>query len=127
MTKHVGPKDSVVPNGDQIREDRLKQDLSQDALSATSGRRFSVETLRRAEKSKVVSKEKLRYIADALRFKLQRYLPSDERCAATSPDCPSCWKGHLVVLIAFTSASDGTFVHHRVTRKCSVCGQISEQ
>src|SRR5947207_3479484 len=62
----IGFKDSVVPDGAALRRARETKDWSQEALVASSDGAFGIETLRRAERGKRISREKLEKIAEAL-------------------------------------------------------------
>ncbi|MEL6959206.1 MAG: hypothetical protein AAGL89_09685 [Pseudomonadota bacterium] len=62
----IGYHDSVRANGERIRRERQRQQLSREALVEISERSFSEKTLSRAEASDTISKEKISAIADAL-------------------------------------------------------------
>lgn len=127
LRAQVGQKDSVVPNGELVRQDRVDRRLSQEALVASSDRRFSLKTLRRCENSQAISKEKLGYIASSLGFKISRYLAKGIESVEVEYECPSCGKGRLLTISEFTKASDGTFTRHYVTRQCANCGAIFQE
>ena len=83
--------DTVKPNGPLIRQDRIAQKLSQDALCSKTAskdgrnRGISVETLRRAEKGNRVTRESLSYIANALGRKIERYIVPNDSFGAAKP------------------------------------------
>jgi transcriptional regulator with XRE-family HTH domain len=55
----IGFKDSVIPDGAALRRAREAKGWSQEAVVASSDGAFGIETLRRAERGKRISREKL--------------------------------------------------------------------
>ena len=70
----TGAQNSVFVNGTLIKEDRGKQDLSQDALANSAGIAFSLSTLRRAESGGPITIEKIGSKARALGREPSRYI-----------------------------------------------------
>lgn len=62
----IGFKDSVIPDGAALRRARDAKQWSQEALVASSDGAFGIETLRRAERGKRISREKLERICTVL-------------------------------------------------------------
>jgi transcriptional regulator with XRE-family HTH domain len=70
----IGFKISVVPDGVALRRAREVKGWSQDALVASGNRTFAIETVRRAEGGKRVSREKLEKICETLGIDVESIL-----------------------------------------------------